>query len=413
MRTKEILRTTAAALMLLIATTAAPRAQDPPGIRILPMRDAAFSLRTLAAQVRLTTTLVDRLPSSRTDDNVVVSPAGVASALALMDIGTSDRFRETSRALLGYDNSRAAADDFKDLRNEIKDIGQGDDGAAASYSFANAAVFDPGLRLEPTVLSQMQQTGADVSRRSLAEHSSVVAINDWVASKTNGRITDVVSDGLNPTGLIVLDAMYFKEDWANAFDPHLTRQASFHDRTGAASDVSMMQAAMTIPFRSNDRFAAVDLRYGSGRFSLVLVTTTDRPASFAEFVDVSSWLSGDNFMSANVRLQMPRFALHQTTDVLPALDAAGLATARGDAAAFRPMTPDRLDISAFLQKSYLGINERGTEAAAATTVAIPQGLPPKDAAVTFDKPFVFALRDQDTGLILLSGYIGRVPSAQD
>jgi serpin B len=413
MRTKEILRTTAAALMLLIATTAAPRAQDPPGIRILPMRDAAFSLRTLAAQVRLTETLVDRLPSSRTDDNVVVSPAGVASALALMDIGTSDRFRETSRALLGYDNSRAAADDFKDLRNEIKDIGQGDDGAAASYSFANAAVFDPGLRLEPTVLSQMQQTGADVSRRSLAEHSSVVAINDWVASKTNGRITDVVSDGLNPTGLIVLDAMYFKEDWANAFDPHLTRQASFRDRTGAASDVSMMQGAMTIPFRSNDRFAAVDLRYGSGRFSLVLVTTTDRPASFAEFVDVSSWLSGDNFMSANVRLQMPRFALHQTTDVLPALDAAGLATARGDAAAFRPMTPDRLDISAFLQKSYLGVNERGTEAAAATTVAIPQGLPPKDAAVTFDKPFVFALRDQDTGLILLSGYIGRVPSAQD
>jgi serpin B len=409
MRTKEILRTTAAALMLLIATTAAPRAQDPPGIKIAPMRDAAFSMRTLAAQVRLTETLVDRLPSSRTDDNVVVSPAGVASALALMDIGTSERFRETSRALLGYDNSRAAADDFKDLRNEIKDIGQGDDGAAASYSFANAAVFDPGLRLEPTVLSQMQQTGADVSRRSLAEHSSVVAINDWVASKTNGRITDVVSDGLNPTGLIVLDAMYFKEDWANAFDPHLTRQASFRDRTGAASDVSMMQGAMTIPFRSNDRFAAVDLRYGSGRFSLVLVTTTDRPASFAEFVDVSSWLSGDNFMSANVRLQMPRFALHQTTDVLPALDAAGLATARGDAAAFRPMTPDRLDISAFLQKSYLGINERGTEAAA----AIPQGLPPKDAAVTFDKPFVFALRDQDTGLILLSGYIGRVPSAQD
>jgi serpin B len=413
MRTKEILRTTAAALMLLIATTAAPRAQDPPGIKIAPMRDAAFSMRTLAAQVRLTETLVDRLPSSRTDDNVVVSPAGVASALALMDIGTSERFRETSRALLGYDNSRAAADDFKDLRNEIKDIGQGDDGAAASYSFANAAVFDPGLRLEPTVLSQMQQTGADVSRRSLAEHSSVVAINDWVASKTNGRITDVVSDGLNPTGLIVLDAMYFKEDWANAFDPHLTRQASFRDRTGAASDVSMMQGAMTIPFRSNDRFAAVDLRYGSGRFSLVLVTTTDRPASFAEFVDVSSWLSGDNFMSANVRLQMPRFALHQTTDVLPALDAAGLATARGDAAAFRPMTPDRLDISAFLQKSYLGVNERGTEAAAATTVAIPQGLPPKDAAVTFDKPFVFALRDQDTGLILLSGYIGRVPSAQD
>jgi hypothetical protein len=88
MRAKSVLQTATAALMLPAATTSASRAQDD------------FSNRNLAAQVRLTNTLRDRLQMPGTDD-VVVSPAGIASALALLDVGTNDGFRETSRALLG------------------------------------------------------------------------------------------------------------------------------------------------------------------------------------------------------------------------------------------------------------------------------------------------------------------------
>lgn len=101
-------------------------------------------------------------------------------------------------------------------------------------------------------------------------------------------------------------------------------------------------------------------------------------------------------------------------DLLPALDAAGLANARRDRAAFAPITNNVLDISAILQKVYLGINEQGTEAAAATSVMVRAAsiAPTRNDAITLDKPFIFALRDNLSGLILLSGYIGKVPPEQ-
>src|SRR5262249_5848138 len=142
------------------------------------------------------------------------------------------------------------------------------------------------------------------------------------------------------------------------------------DSSGAVSDVPMMHGAMSTPFRSAGRFTAVDLGYKSGRFSLTLVTTRDAPATFAEFAGVTDWLSGHAFELSSVNIQMPRFTLRQSMDLLPALDAAGLARARHDRIAFAPITSNVLEISAILQKVYLGINEQGTEAAAATAVTV-------------------------------------------
>ena len=109
---------------------------------------------------------------------------------------------------------------------------------------------------------------------------------------------------------------------------------------------------------------------------------------------------------------MPRFTLRQSTDLLPALDAAGLASARRDRSAFAPITSNVLDISAILQKVYVGINEQGTEAAAATSVMVRAAsiAPTRSDIITLDKPFIFALRDNASGLMLLSGYIGKVPA---
>jgi serine protease inhibitor len=172
-----------------------------------------------------------------------------------------------------------------------------------------------------------------------------------------------------------------------------------------------MHGTMNTPFRAAGRFAAIDLRYKSGRFSLTLVTTRDAPATFAEFARVTNWLSGDEFELSSVNVTMPRFTLRQSMDLLPALDAAGLANARHNRAAFAPITNNVLDISAILQRVYVGINEQGTEAAAATSVMVRAAsiAPIRADAIALDKPFIFALRDNATGLLLLSGYIGKVP----
>lgn len=367
--------------------------------------------RTSLAQARLTATLVDRLQATA-QDNVVVSPVGIAAAFTLLDLGTSESYRESARKVLGFAADRAAAVDFEDLRDAITGLGRSSDAGAAQFSFANAAVFDPKLRLADDVVSRMRETRAEVSIRPLSDHATVDAINGWVAEKTRGLIPTIVDDGLANARLVVLNALYFKDDWAVAFNKAQTRVAAFHGAGGASTEVPMMAGRMTMPFRSDGRFAAIDLRYKSDRFSLVLLTTRDQPATFPEFASAVGWLSGDGFEPADVSLQMPRFTLRQTLDVLPALDHAGLAEARHDPAAFAPMTPDPVDISAILQKIYLGINEQGTEAAAVTSVIVrTAAVAPhvKTDTLTFDRPFMFALRDHVTGLILLSGYLGRMP----
>jgi serine protease inhibitor len=373
-------------------------------------QDAAAG-RTLAAQARLTTTLVDRLqPTGK--ENAIVSPAGIAAVLALLDLGTSSGFREAAHTVLGYDNDRPADTDFENLRDQIVTIDHLAGNPGTTFSFANAAVFDPKLNANPDVIARMRQSRAEVSVLPLADHATVNAINDWVASKTNNLIPQIVNDSIADAGLIALNALYFKDDWAVSFNKAQTQLAAFRDSAGGVSDVPMMHGAMNMPFRAAGRFAAVDLRYKSGRFSLTLVTTRDAPASFAEFAGVTNWLSGDEFELTSLNVTMPRFTLRQSMDVLPALDAAGLSTARHDRGAFAPITSNVLDISAILQKVYVAINEQGTEAAAATSVMVRAAsiAPTRSDAITLDKPFIFALRDNVTGLILLSGYIGKVPT---
>jgi serine protease inhibitor len=387
----------AAGASLFVAATA--QAQD------------AVSERTLAAQAKLTITLIDRLqPTGK--ENAVVSPAGVAALFALLDIGTSDTYREAARTILGYDDNRSAAADFEDLRDQVVGVDRFASSPGATFSFANAAIFDPKLQADPQIVARMRQSKADVSILPLADHATVNAINEWVAKKTNGLIPQIVDDSIGEAGLIAVNALYFKDDWAVAFNKAQTQLATFRDSTGGVADVPMMRESLTAPFRADGRFAAIDLHYKSGRFSLVLVTTRDAPATFGEFAGVANWLTADQFEMTEVNLQMPRFTLRQSMDLLPALDAAGLSRARRDPAAFAPVTRNPVDISAILQKVYLGINEQGTEAAAATSVMVRGATVriTRSDAITFDKPFIFALRDNVSGLMLLSGYVGKVPA---
>ena len=385
----------ALALMVATAAHAAPELSD----------------RILSAQVRLSTSLVERM-QTRPGETAVVSPAGVAAALALLDVGTDDKFRATAQRVLGFDNKVDAATDFTNLRQEMALLDRaGSDGA--TFTFANAAVFDPTLRLMPDLLGQMRATGAEVSQKSMSEPSTVKGINDWVAAKTRNRIPSIIDNGSTDTNLVILNALYFKSDWATAFDKSQTRPAAFQELDGKLADVAMMHGKVSMPFRSNGQFAAVDLRYKASRFSLVIATSRNKPASMQDFSSISHWLTGENFTDTEVDLRMPRFTLRRGAELLPALDAAGLKQVRFSPTAFSQLSPDRIDMSSVVQKVFLAVNEQGTEAAAATalttrTAMIKAKL--NEDRLVVDKPFIFALRDKISGLVLVSGYVGSIPA---
>jgi serpin B len=175
----------------------------------------------------------------------------------------------------------------------------------------------------------------------------------------------------------------------------------------------MMHGKVSVPFRSNQNFAAVDLRYKASRFSLVIATSRNKPASMQDFASISSWLTGENFTDTDVDLRMPRFTLRRGAELLPALDAAGLRQVRFSPTAFSRLSPDRVDMSSVVQKVFLAVNEQGTEAAAATALTTRTAmikLRLNEDRLVVDKPFIFALRDKLSGLLLMSGYVGNIPA---
>ena len=390
-------RAAVSALALLVATAAnaAPELSD----------------RILSSQVRLSTNLVERL-QTRPGETAIVSPAGVAAALALLDVGTDDKFRDAAQRVLGFDNKVDAATDFANLRQEIALLDRaGSDGA--TFTFANAAVFDPKLRLVPDLLGHMRATGAEVSQKALSDPSTIKGINDWVAAKTRNRIPSIIDNGATDSNLVILNALYFKSDWATAFDKAHTRPAVFQELDGKPSDVSMMHGKVSTPFRANQQFAAVDLRYKASRFALVIATSRNKPASMQDFASISHWLTGENFTETDVDLRMPRFTLKRGAELLPALDAAGLKQVRFSPTAFSKLSPDRIDMSSVVQKVFLAINEQGTEAAAATAITTRTAMIKmklNEDRLVVDKPFIFALRDKISGLVLVSGYVGSIPA---
>lgn len=390
-------RATAGALALLMTTAAVAGAEQ--------------SDRLLSAQIRLSNSLVERLQTTP-GETAVVSPAGVAAALALLDLGTDDTFRKASQRVLGFDTKVDAAVDLANLRQEIAAFDRaGSDGA--TFTFANAAVFDPKLRLVPDLLEQMRATGAEVSQKALSDPATVRGINDWVAAKTRNRIPSIIDNGASDANLIILNALHFKSDWATAFEKSQTRPAAFVELDGKQSSVAMMQGKISTPFRSNGQFAAVELRYKASRFALVIATSRHKPASQQDFSSISHWLTGDNFTETDVDLRMPRFTLKRGSELLPALDAAGLRQARFNPMAFSQLSPDRVDMSSVVQKVFLAVNEQGTEAAAATALTTRTAmfkLKQNEDRLVVDKPFIFALRDKTSGLVLMSGYVGSIPA---
>jgi serpin B len=161
-------------------------------------------------------------------------------------------------------------------------------------------------------------------------------------------------------------------------------------------------------FRQDKEFVGVDLPFQGDRFSLLVVTSTAKPKSLKEFAPAAGWLSGAGFTKTKGDLALPRFNLEGDADLYPALKA-DLKPGLDSPTALAGFVA-HAKIEAILQRAKIEVNEEGAEAAAATAVIVGRSLQIDDAVhMVVDKPFLFALRDRTSGLILVAGYVGRAP----
>jgi serpin B len=232
-------------------------------------------------------------------------------------------------------------------------------------------------------------------------------INRWVEEQTNDRIKDLLPEGsINPgTRLVLTNAIYFTAAWAEPFETSNTADRPFETPTGIASVPTLFQSA-ALGYGAGDGFRAAELPYDGGQLSMVVVVPDDLAAFEAS-------LTGDTFAQITssitghlVQLTLPKFKFDAPLDLKETLQELGMIDAFTAAADFSGIDGTRsLAITDVLHKGFIAIDEKGTEAAAATAVVTGETSVPPVAELTVDRPFVFFIRDLPTGAIL---FVGRV-----
>jgi serpin B len=242
-----------------------------------------------------------------------------------------------------------------------------------------------------------------------------VAINSWVAQKTQDKIKDLLQPGQlsADTRLVLCNAIYFKGQWMNPFQPTATHPAPFFTGNGQQTQVPLMNQTLSVRSRQMDGFTAFSLPYISNSLSLfiLLPQSVDGLQALEQKVnseDLRQWLSSvDSAPEVKSELSLPKFKMTCRLELAPALSALGMGTAFSRAADFSGISSKHaLSISEVVHQAYIDVNEEGTEAAAATgaimrLTASVQRTP----VLRVDHPFLFLIRDNHTGSVL---FLGRV-----
>jgi serpin B len=240
-------------------------------------------------------------------------------------------------------------------------------------------------------------------------------INQWVEKQTDDKIKDLIGPGvLKPTTRLVLtNAIYFKGDWSNPFDAASTQQDQFHISATQFVMAPLMHRTGGYRYFDGGAFQALELPYAGNDLSMVvfLPRDVDGLEAFEQSFTAEaagSWIA--RLAPANkVVVTLPRFTMTQQFELSSALSAMGMPQAFTDAADFSAMTgKPGFTISAAIHKAFIDVNEKGTEAAAATSLVVTASAmryepPPIDFRA--DHPFVFLVLDKKSGSIL---FLGRV-----
>jgi len=249
-----------------------------------------------------------------------------------------------------------------------------------------------------------------------APEESRVTINDWVSDQTEGRIEDLIPQGVIDalTRLVLTNAIYFNAAWLNPFEEEQTQDGPFYLLDGGEVSVPMMHQTELFRYVEDQGYQAVELPYDGSELSMViLLPQRGDSGAFESSLDAAR---ADAILKElthkRVALTLPRFEFDSSLRLVDTLAAMGMPEAFSSEADFSGMTGSRdLFISDVIHKAFVSVDEAGTEAAAATAVVLARAaMPTEPVEVTVDRPFVFLIRDIETGTLL---FVGRVvnPSA--
>lgn len=354
--------------------------------------------------------LFQKIREESDEENLMISPLSVSVALAMAYNGADGSTKSEMEKVLklnGLTTEEINAS-YKMLISALQSLDE-----KVVFEIANAIFYADGFSVKPTFLSVNNEVyNAEVSKLNFNLPAAVETVNNWVSEKTNNKIEKIIEQ-LNPLDrMVLLNAIYFYGTWTNEFDEEGTHNLPFKKTDGTSLEIPMMSKLEKLPYTSNNLFKAIKMPYGNGQYSMVVLLPagSNNSQNIIDELSASNWKNWlESFeMTDRVQITMPRFKYAFETQLKEILKIMGMEKAfMPYDADFSGISNEDLYISEAIHKSYIDVNETGTEAAAVTGLVFATTSVDQNPPVPFfvDRPFVYAISENDTGAILFIGEV--------
>jgi serine protease inhibitor len=408
------LRFAALLVLLLLPACKDATAPDsrPPLLTQLPRPLSTAEARVIEASNAFAFDLLREITRTLpADSNAFLSPLSAGMALAMALNGANGETYDSMQATLRLSGLAEGEinQGYKDLIALLLSLD-----SRTEMKIANSMWADQRLPVQQAFIDAGKTFfDAVVDTLDFTSPSAVSTINDWVSRKTNQRIPTLLEQISPDEVLFLINAIYFKGNWRDAFEREDTKPGPFYTAAGSTRTAQLMSQADSLHYHETAEYQAVDLLYGNGAFAMTVLLPQQghTPAELLGTMTAETWkdLAG-RFQEHDMHLTLPRFRMEYSRKLNEDLTVLGMGIAfdkdRADFYRIADVRPDRLYISRVEQKTFVEVNEEGTEAAAATAVGIGVTSGPLEMVV--DRPFVFAIRERLSGTVVFLGVINTV-----
>lgn len=354
--------------------------------------------------------LFRHINNSEKQDNIFISPLSVSMALGMTYNGAANQTADAMKNTLGLHNlsQQHINESYKSLLELLSGLDP-----QVQFQIANSIWYRLGFDVElPFINTNKKYFDAQIAALDFNLTSSLNTINAWVDNNTNGKIPEII-ESIDPmTVMFLINAIYFNGTWSYEFDKKNTGERPFYVSDGNSKQAPTMVQSNDFFYMQNSDLEIIDLPYGNGAFRMTVLLPSQQSSTANLIQDLNSqkwnsWLG--NLQKSKGTIYLPKFKLEYEKVLNQVLSTMGMGVAFSPQADFTNMNKNGgLYISQVRHKSFVGVYEEGTEAAAVTVVEIrltSTGGEDPGFTMRVDRPFVFVLREQHTGTILFMGKI--------
>lgn len=343
--------------------------------------------------------------------NLMLSPLSASAALTMLLNGCDGDTYDQLSEMLNYPENMTMSEINEVYRSLVAQLLVVD--PKVKLALANAIFYRQGFSVKNPFLNTMSTDfDAEIAGLDFSLPSALTTINKWASDNTNGKVPKVLDEISGDAVMFLMNALYFKGDWSYQFDKLLTSDRPFYTDGLNSVDVSTMKGDVGSKVTSGSNYMAIELPYGCTNFTMVVVVPGGTLSDFITTLTAEKWNTitsafDDQEKFGELTVYMPKYKFSYEKQLNGQLQSMGMLDAFIPGLAnLSGISDASIYVDFVKQNTFVEVDEKGTEAAAVTTIGIVEtSLPPQPQEFVIDKPFVFAIRERTTNALLFIGQV--------